>query len=102
MSEFTEAMRGATDAAPLQPAHCTDVTTGQQFVLLSSADFDWIRQMLGDEADTVRVRDPRTNQEYAVLSSGRYERFKAFFEEDPLSPSEKAGLLRAAVKSRLG
>jgi hypothetical protein len=98
MSQFTEAMRQAIDASPSQPAHCTDPATGQHIVLLASADFDWIRQMLGDEADAVRVRDLRTNQDYAVLMPERYERFKAFFEEDPLSPAERAGLLRAAGK----
>jgi hypothetical protein len=96
MPQFTEAMRRAIDASPMQPARCTDPTTGQQMVLLASADFDWIRRTLGDEPDAVRIRDPRTQHEYAMLMPERYERFKAFFEEDPLSPAEKGELLRAA------
>jgi hypothetical protein len=35
---------------------------------------------------------------YAVLPEERYERFKAFFEEDPLSAAEKMALLREAGK----
>ncbi len=67
-------------------------------MLLRADDFHWIRELLGDEPDALRVLDPRTKTEYAFLPLPRYERFKSFFEEDPLSPAEKMALLRAAGK----
>ena len=48
--------------------------------------------------DAPRRTDPRTGTAYAVVPEGRYERFKAFFEEDPLSAAEKLALLREAGK----
>jgi hypothetical protein len=95
---FNEAMCQAIDSSPSQPAHFSDPGTGWHFVLLAAADFEWIRQVLGDEDEATRVRDPRTNQSYAVIPIDRYERFKAFFEEDPLSAAERTALLRAAGK----
>ena len=67
-------------------------------VLLPADDFNWIRNLLGDEPDAPRVQDSRTNAEYALLPELRYERFKAFFEEDPLSQAERTALLREAGK----
>jgi hypothetical protein len=98
MLEITETQRQALDASPDTPARVTDPTTRRAEVLLKSDDFDWIRQLLGDEPDAPRLTDPRTNTTYALLPGERYERFKAFFEEDPLSPAERLALLREAGK----
>jgi hypothetical protein len=98
MREITEQQRQALDAAPDMPARVTDPVTRRAEVLLTSDDFDWIRQLLGDEPDPPRLTDPRTNTIYALLPEERYERFKAFFEEDPLSPAERRALLREAGK----
>jgi hypothetical protein len=98
MLEITERQRQAIDTSPDTPAHVTDPTTSHVEVLLKSDDFDWVRQLLGDEPDAPRRIDSRTNITYALLSEERYERFKAFFEEDPLSPAERLALLREAGK----
>ena len=98
MPEISEKQRQALDASPDTPARVTDLTTRRVDVLLKSDDFDWIRQLLGDEPDAPRLRDPRTHTTYALLPEERYERFKAFFEEDPLSPAERLALLREAGK----
>ena len=98
MLEITEKQRQALDASPDRPARVTDTTTRRVEVLLTSDDFDWIRQLLGDEPDAPRLTDSRSNTSYALLPEERYERFKAFFEEDPLSPAERLALLREAGK----
>jgi hypothetical protein len=98
MIELTQEQRQALDAAPEVPARAIDPGTGQTEVLLRSDDFEWIRGLLGDEPDAPRRRDPRTGAEYALVPESRYERFKAFFEEDPLTPGEKMALLREAGK----
>jgi hypothetical protein len=98
MLEISEGQRQALDASPDTPARVTDPATRHVGVLLKSDDFDWIRQLLGDEPDAPRRIDPRTNITYALLPEERYERFKAFFEEDPLSPAERLALLREAGK----
>ena len=98
MREITERQQQALDASPDIPARITDSTTHRVEVLLKSDDFDWIRQLLGDEPDAPRLIDRRTNVIYALLPEERYERFKAFFEEDPLSPAERLALLREAGK----
>lgn len=98
MSEITERQRQALDASPDTPARVVDPATRCVEVLLKSNDFDWIRQLLGDEPDAPRLTDSRTNTTYALLAEERYERFKAFFEEDPLSPAERLALLREAGK----
>lgn len=98
MREITELQRQALDAFPDTPARVMDPATHRVEVLLASDDFDWIRQLLGDEPDAPRLTDPRTNTTYALLPEERYERFKAFFEEDPLSPAERRALLREAGK----
>jgi hypothetical protein len=96
MYEITARQRQALDAGNDIPARVTDPNTRQVEVLLKSDDFDWIRNLLGDEPDAPRVSDPRTNIRYALLSEERYERFKAFFEDDPLRPAERLALLREA------
>jgi hypothetical protein len=98
MIELTEAQRQALDASPNVPARVTNPHTGHVQVLLKSADFDWVRGLLGDEPDAPRLSDPRTRECYALLPEERYERFKAFFEEDPLTPAERRALLREAGK----
>jgi hypothetical protein len=98
MREITERQRQALAASHDMPARVTDSTTHRVEVLLKSDDFDWIRQLLGDEPDAPRLIDPRINATYALLPEERYERFKAFFEEDPLSPAERLALLREAGK----
>lgn len=96
MPEISEKQRQALDASPHTPARVTDPATRRVEVLLKSDDFDWIRQLLGDEPDAPRLTDPQTNTTYVLLPEERYERFKAFFEEDPLSPAERLALLREA------
>jgi hypothetical protein len=65
---------------------------------LKSEDFDWVREVLGYEPDAPRVSNLQTKQSYALLPEERYERFKAFFEEDSLTPAERKALLREAGK----
>ncbi|HEY7311839.1 MAG TPA: hypothetical protein VH643_20920 [Gemmataceae bacterium] len=98
MREITEQQRQALDASPNTPARVSDLAARRVEVLLTSDDFDWIRQLLGDEPDAPRLTDPRTNTIYALLPEERYERFKAFFEEDPFSAAERRALLREAGK----
>jgi hypothetical protein len=76
------------------PARVTDPVTGRVSVLLKAADFDRIRQMLGDEPDAPRLTDPRTRGAFALVPVERYERFRAFFEDDPLTAAEREALLR--------
>jgi hypothetical protein len=96
MIELTHEQQQALDASGQVPARIRDQVTGRCEVLLRLDDFDWIRGLLGDEPDAPRGLDRRTGQEYALVPEERYERFKAFFEEDPLSSAEKASLLREA------
>jgi hypothetical protein len=98
MLEISETQRQALDAFLDTPARVIDPATRGTEVLMKSDDFDWIRNLLGDEPDAPRVTDPRTNATYALLPEERYERFKAFFEEDPLTPAERLALLREAGK----
>jgi hypothetical protein len=98
MQELTESQQQALDAAGATPARVMDPATRRVQVLLRSDDFDWIRRLLGDEPDAALLSDPRTRATYALLAEERYERFKAFFEEDPLSPAERLALLREAGK----
>jgi hypothetical protein len=98
MLEISERQRQALEASGDAPARVTDSATRRAEVLLKSDDFDWIRQLLGDEPDAPRLMDSRTSTSYALLPEERYERFKAFFEEDPLSPAERRALLREAGK----
>jgi len=98
MMELTEEQRQALDRSPDVPAHVTGPGTRSKEVLLRADDFEWIRQLLRDEPDAPRRIDPRTESVYVLLPEERYERFKAFFEEDPLSAAEKMALLREAGK----
>src|SRR5437870_3384782 len=98
MLELSEEQRQAVDRSPVLPPRTTDPETCGAVVLLRADDFDWVRDLLRDEPDAPRKRDPRSGTAYAVLPLGRYERFKAFFEEDPLTPAEKRALLREAGK----
>lgn len=98
MLELTERQRQALDACSDTPVRVTDPATRRVEVLLKADDFDWVRQLFGDEPDAPRLLDPRSNTRYALLTEERYERFKAFFEEDPLSPAERRALLREAGK----
>lgn len=96
---LTERQQQALAAAPPDaPAKASDPDTHAVVVLLKSADFDWIRGLLGDEPDAPRGTDPRTGEAFALVPESRYERFKAFFEEDPITPAERACLLREAGK----
>jgi hypothetical protein len=96
MTELTEGQRQAVDRSPDLPARVSDPVTQRALVLLRADDFDWVRNLLKDEPDAPRRRDPRTGTTYAVLPEERYERFKAFFEEDPLTEAERRALLREA------
>jgi hypothetical protein len=96
MNELTRDQQQALDASGEMPAYVTDPATARTEVLLRWDDFEWIRGVLRDEPDAPRRTDPRTGTEYALLSEERYERFKAFFEEDPLTAGEKRALLREA------
>lgn len=96
MTELTVEQRRALDDSPDIPARVRDAESQGTQVLLRSDDFAWIRDLLGDEPDAPRRVDPRTAVTYAILPEDRYERFKAFFEEDPLTPAEKKTLLREA------
>jgi hypothetical protein len=96
MRELTEAQRQAVERSPDVPARVVDPVTQRVEVLLRADDFDWVRDLLRDEPEAPRCLDPRTGTAYAVLPEERYERFKAFFEEDPLTQAEKQALLREA------
>ena len=96
MIELDERQRRAIDEAGELPPRATDPIANRVNILLKSADFDWIRGLLDDEPDAPRLADPRTQQVYALVPEERYERFKAFFEEDPITLSEKAAMLREA------
>ncbi len=98
MTELTLEQQQALDASPQAPAKVTDQVTGRIEVLLRSDEFEWIRGLLGNEPDAPRRIDARTGKEYALLPEQRYERFKAFFEEDPLTSAERTALLREAGK----
>lgn len=91
---LSELQENAIAASPHVPARVTDSTSAQVQVLLPAADFDWIRDLLGDEPDAPRLRSRHTQLCYAVVPLERYERFKAFFEDDPLAPNEQRALLR--------
>lgn len=96
MKELTKEQQQALDHSPHIPARVTNPVNRTQEVLLRADDFEWIRELLSDKPDAPRQIDARTGVVYAVLPEERYERFKAFFEEDPLTASEKMALLREA------
>lgn len=83
------------------PPRVTDPDTRVVQVLLRSQDFDWIRGLLEDEPDVPRLRHRQTDICYALVPAERYERFKAFFEED--HTGRASGLaLRIRQTGRLG
>ena len=41
-----------------------------------------------------RRTGPRTQEPYALAPLGSYARFASFFEDDPIPPEERQGLLR--------
>jgi hypothetical protein len=96
--ELTEEQRQALEHSPDVPARVTDPVTRRTEVLLRADHFEWIRGLLGDEPDAPRRTDSRTGTAYAVVPEERYERFKAFFEEDPLTHEDRQALLRAFGK----
>lgn len=96
MVALDSCMLAAIDAAGESPARAIDSEAQQQVVILKSEDFDWVRETLGDEPDLPRCVDLRTQLSYAIVPADRYERFKAFFEEDPISPAERQALTRDA------
>ena len=93
MTELTDAQKRALDRSPDVPARVVDPATQRVEVLLRADDFEWVRNLLKDEPDAPRRSDPRTGVAYAVLPVERYERFKAFFEDDPLTLEEQKALL---------
>lgn len=95
MLELTQAEMQALDGDG-SPARICDTVSGETRVLLRLDDFEWIRKLLGDEPDSPPRRDRRSGQEYVSLPLNRYERFKAFFEDDPLSAAERQEALRSA------
>ncbi len=94
MLVLNEQQQQALDQARDAPTRAPEA--GEVVVLLPSADFDWVRQTLGDEPEAVRALDPRSGAAFALVPEARYERFKAFFEEGPLTPAEREFLLREA------
>jgi hypothetical protein len=96
--ELTEQQQQALDAAGDAPARVIPPGTDLVHVLLPSEDFDWISGLVKDIPAASRRVDPRTQKTYALVPLPAYERFKAFFEEDPITPEEKRALLREAGK----
>ncbi len=91
----------AVDKAGETPARAFDAETGCTKVFLRSTDFDWLRTLVTDELDAPRALDPRTRECYALVPLERYERYKAFFEEVPITPREK-NLMVASAGRRAG
>jgi hypothetical protein len=98
MRELNEEQRPALDATAEIPARVMDPVTGRVGLLLKGSDFDRIRGMVPDAPDAPRLWDARTGASYALVPEDRYERYKAFFEEDPLTSAERQALLREAGK----
>jgi hypothetical protein len=96
MIALNEEQLKALDKSSDAPPRVIDPATAKTIVLLKSEDFDWLRGILDDEPDAVRLTDPRNQQKYALVPLERYERFKAFFEEDPITIDEQRQLLSAA------
>jgi hypothetical protein len=96
MNQLSEQQQQAVDGSRHSPARVPNPITLRIDVLLRAEDFEWIRQMLSDEPEAPRGVDPRSGIVYAILPEERYERFKGFFEEDPLTAAEKRALLREA------
>lgn len=86
----------AVDRSPDIPARVGAPGAHPAEVLLPWEDFTWVREHLADEPEVPCRTHPRTGKLYAVLTEDRYERFRALFEEDPLTPAEREALLRRA------
>lgn len=91
---LSEQQETALAASPNVPARVADPVTAEVHVLLPADDFDWVRDLLGDEPDARRLHSSQTQRDYALVPLDRYERFKAFFEDDPVSHDEQRALLR--------
>lgn len=91
---LTEQQQRAIDEAQETPARIALPEFQGLQVLLPSQDFEWIRNLLPDLADVPRRIDPRSQAIYAVVPLHVYERFQAFFEDDPITPQERQQLLR--------
>jgi hypothetical protein len=97
-SELSPEQQRAVTAATDAPARVVPEGDGETVVLLPVEDFDWVRGHFSDVPEAPRRIDPRTGRCYALVSLALYERFKALFEEDPLSPAERRALLSRAGK----
>jgi hypothetical protein len=93
-SELTREQQTAVDGATAAPARVREPGSDRVHVLLASKDYDWIRGFLPDLPDAPRRLDPRSNTLYALVPVDCYERFKAFFEDDPITREEQKALLR--------
>lgn len=97
MADLSPEQLLALDTAPTGGfARFADPASTTVFVLLPADDFDWIRGVLGDEPDVARSTDPRSGRSFALVPERRFERFKAFFEEDPVAPGEREWAFREA------
>ena len=85
--ELTPEQRQAVDAAGDAPARVG--AAGAIHVLLSWDDFEWLCANVSGLPATLPRIDPRTQRSYALLTLADYERVKAFFEEDPITPEER-------------
>jgi hypothetical protein len=97
-SELSPEQQRAVTAATEAPARVVLDGSGETVVLLPVEDFDWVRGHFSDVPDVPRRIDSRTTRRYALVPLALYERFRALFEEDPLSPTERRALLSQAGK----
>ncbi len=93
MTPLTPEEQHAIDSVTEAPARVPVPGAGGVAVLLPAADFEWARGLVPDVPDVPRRIDPRDGQTYAVVPWAEYERFRAFFEEDPVTPEERRRLL---------
>ena len=96
---LTIEQQAALDSQSDVPPRVHDPDTQQVLVLLRSQDFDWIRDHIPTVPEAIRATDARTNASYALVPEAEYERFKAFFEDDPITPQEQQAMLAALGKS---
>ncbi len=94
MLELTAEQQQALEAANDAPARVR--VSGAVHVLLPARDYDYLRGLLEELPDVSRPVHPRTGETFALVPETVYERFKAFFEEDPLSREEQRQHLREA------
>jgi hypothetical protein len=55
-------------------------------ILLTDAQWASIQQA---DDSPARVSDPSQNNTFVLVPAGVYERFKAMFEDDPVTPAER-------------